>query len=95
MEVTPTQEDLKMLVETLQANELAKQKRAELSKESFDVWFQDIIRSIALKLGYTIQQIVEFIHNLGYAFELGFEKGRNLAKQRGDLRRKQMRRDIE
>lgn len=92
MNIMPDDQNLTALLERIKADELAKEQRIILSKESFEVWLVDTFTQIALGLGYTVQRIAEFFKTMGYAFKTGFNKGKNMAKNRGDLSRERIKR---
>ena len=88
----PDDSEISALVDRISSDKLAQQKRAEMSRESFSMWLQDVVTSIALQLGYTLQQIVEFFKTMGFAVRSGFDKGREMASRKGELARKRIER---
>lgn len=97
MDIVPYNEplsnyEMSVLLEQVKSSEMAQQRRNELSEQSFMVWLQDVFTQVALTLGYSLTMISEFFKTLGYAFSTGFEQGRNMARQRGELDRERIRR---
>lgn len=64
----------------------------QLSEASFEIWIQDTFTAMALKLGYTLSKINQFLINLGFAISTGFREGWDMAKKEGELSRKRIER---
>ena len=71
------------ITNTLEAQKI----REEKGERSFREWLYEALNIIATNLGYTIQNLYEYIMDMGHAFKTGYEKGREIARERALRRR--------
>ncbi len=55
-------------------------KRRELSEDSFRLWLYSAINEIADRLGYVLQNAVEFVRDMADGFQKGIAEGRERAR---------------
>lgn len=79
--ITPYDPEMEDILAELYNRTDAIKAREKLSQDSFKTWVMVQIQDIASKLGYIIEGLSEFIKDLGYSFNKGFQEGRQRARE--------------
>lgn len=86
--VSPTKDELQKAINDILAQDIAKQKRQELSYQSFQEWLYSIVRVVFAKLGYELQSFEEFWRDIGINISQGWKDGREHARNEAEIKRK-------
>ncbi len=87
-DITIESPEFKALYDEVAQRAEAIRKREELSDKSFRDWLCDAIEALADLLGYHIQNLYEFVLDMGDAFATGYKAGRQRARDNAYRRRK-------
>lgn len=79
--ITPYDPEMDAILSELYNRTETIKEREKLSQESFKTWLMIQIQDIASKLGYVVVGLSEFIKDLGYSFNKGFQEGRKKARE--------------
>lgn len=86
--IAATSDEVRELMNDILEHDVARQRRQELSEESFKEWLYDTMRRIVAKLGYTLQKFEDFWEDLGINISNGWHEGREQARKEDELKRK-------
>ena len=79
--ISASSEDVQSVYKDIMETRRAKQRRQELSEESFRVWLYGIISAIFDELGYQLESFEQFWIGIGRAVATGFSDGRARARE--------------
>ena len=83
--------ELDRLAVYLKSTDLAQQKAEEVSELSFRQWFADALQILATDIGISLTAIVEYIKTIGTAISIGFMRGVDISRAKGEKERERLR----
>ncbi len=86
--ISATRDEVRDALNDLLEHDMAKQRRQELSEQSFREWVYSTLRALFANLGYQLQSFEEFWQDIGINISEGWKEGRKQARREAELRRK-------
>lgn len=83
--------ELDRLAVYLKNTDLAQQKSKEMAESSFRQWFADALKVLATGIGISLSAIVEYIKTIGTAVSVGFVRGVEISRAKGEQERERLR----
>jgi len=87
-EISASSEEVRAAMENLLKNEVAQQKRYQLSEASFKEWVYNTLYRVFENMGYYLQSFEEFWRDIGISIKSGWKAGRSQARAEAEIRRK-------
>ena len=79
--ITTSDPEFEDILNELRMQGDAVRRRREMSAASFREWLYSALKDVATSLGFSIQNLTEFFHDMSDAARTGFAEGREIARQ--------------